>query len=123
MHDFPQIIFTKEAGVVTTTIRDALAVLPDGTYQMTIEKTKKIRSPEHNRLYRVVLNIGSQWSKDYSPEELHAIFKDAFIEQKYMRSKIDGRRRIKIPKTTTKLSPQEFDQFIMKAKETCTRMW
>ena len=111
MHDFPKITFTKEAGAVTTTIRDALAVLPDGTYQMTIEKATRPRSPEQNSRYWAILQIVASYSDDYNANDIHEICKQAFLKQEYLRCKTDKRKRKKVPKTTTKLSTEEFMQY------------
>jgi len=123
MSDFPTITFTKQAGAITTTVRDALAVLPDGEYALTIDKATRKRSIEQNALYWKVLQITAEWSKDYTPEDLHELFKQEFIPQKVVRSKIDKRRKRKIPKSTTQLSTVEFTEYIKKVQALGVTMW
>lgn len=82
-------------------------MLPDGEYKITIEKVKKIRSPEQNRLYWLILQIIDTYSHQ-GTDDIHAQFKKEFLKPTYVISTIDRRRRRKIAPSTAKLTTEEF---------------
>lgn len=112
----PPLYFSKKDWSVTNSIRDAFLMLPDGEYKITIEKVKKIRSPEQNRLYWSILQIIDTYSHQ-GTDELHALFKKEFLKPTYVKSKLDGRKKRKIQPSTTKLTTEEFIDYNQKVME------
>lgn len=82
----------------------------DGVYRVTIEKYKKNRSNAQSRLYWMWLNIISDETGN-SAENLHEILKLKFLGTEKIQSLGYS---IEIPKSTTKLTTQEFTDYLDK---------
>lgn len=82
----------------------------NGIYRVTIEKYVKNRSQAQSRLYWMWLGIIAKDTGN-SPENLHEIFKMKFLGTEKIKSL---GYTIEIPKSTTKLSTQEFTDYLDK---------
>ncbi len=82
----------------------------DGVYRVTIKKYKKDRSYAQNRLMWMWLGIISNDTGE-SPENLHEIFKLKFLGTEKIQSL---GYNIEIPKSTTRLTTQEFTDYLDK---------
>lgn len=85
-------------------------MLPDGEYKITIDKVKKIRSPEQNRLYWWILQIIDTYSNQ-GTDDMHEQFKKEFLKPTYVISPLDRRRRRKRKPSTVWLTPEEFTAY------------
>ena len=47
----------------------------------------------------------------YTADEWHSICKDKFLKPRIVKSKLDGRKRIKRKPTTTTLTTEEFSEY------------
>lgn len=103
----PPLYFSKKDWSVTNSLRDAFLLLPDGEYKISIEKVKRIRSPEHNRLYWSILQIIDTYSSQ-GTDDLHKHFKKEFLKPRYVISTLDRRRRRKLSASTAVLNTEEF---------------
>lgn len=82
----------------------------DGVYDITITKYKKDRTKSQNSLMWMWLGIISNDTGE-SPENLHNIFKLRFLGTEKIQSMGYS---IEIPKSTTKLTTQEFTDYLDK---------
>lgn len=82
----------------------------DGVYRVTIEKYKKDRTKSQNSLMWMWLGIISNDTGE-SPENLHEVFKLRFLGTEKIQSMGYS---IEIPKSTTKLTTQEFTDYLDK---------
>jgi len=82
----------------------------DGVYRVTIKKYKKDRTKAQNRLMWMWLGIISDDTGE-SPENLHEVFKLRFLGTEKIQSMGYS---IEIPKSTTKLTTQEFTDYLDK---------
>jgi len=86
-----------------------------------VKKVKKIRSIEQNNRYRIILNLLVAQDSGYTDDDWHELLKNKFIKPRIVKSKLDGRKRIKRKPTTTTLTTEEFslynDKIIAFAKE------
>lgn len=82
----------------------------DGVYRVTIDKYKKDRTKAQNSLMWMWLGIISNDTGE-SPENLHEIFKLRFLGTEKIQSMGYS---IEIPKSTTKLTTQEFTDYLDK---------
>lgn len=82
----------------------------DGVYRVTIEKYVKNRSQAQSRLMWLWLGIISNDTGE-SPENLHQVFKLRFLGTEKIQSMGYS---IEIPKSTTKLTTQEFTDYLDK---------
>ena len=82
----------------------------DGVYRVTIEPYKKDRSKAQNSLMWMWLGIIANDTGN-SPESLHEIFKMKFLGTEKINSLGYS---IEIPKSTTKLTTQEFTDYLDK---------
>lgn len=82
----------------------------DGVYRVTIEPYKKNRSNAQSRLYWMWLGIIGDDTGN-SPENLHEILKLKFLGTEKINSLGYS---IEIPKSTTKLTTQEFTDYLDK---------
>jgi len=112
--------FSKNSWTVSHSLKQYFETLEDGEYQVEVKKVKKIRSPEQNRRYRIILNLLVAQNAGYTDDEWHEIPKEKFIKPRIVKSNIDGRKRIKRKPTTT-LTTEEFteynDKIILFARE------
>lgn len=87
-------------------IREFLKRQP--TVTIKISRPVKVRSQSQNRMYWAILgNISGHTG--HSSEELHEYFKDAFMPRSYLRL---GGVEHEVPKSTTTLTTQEFNQYL-----------
>jgi hypothetical protein len=82
----------------------------EGVYDITITKYKKDRTASQNKLMWMWLGIISNDTGE-SPENLHNIFKLRFLGTEKIQSMGYS---IEIPKSTTKLTTQEFTDYLDK---------
>lgn len=82
----------------------------DGVYRVTVEKYKKNRSNAQSRLYWLWLGIIGNDTGN-SPEDLHEIMKLRFLGTEKIQSMGYS---IEIARSTTKLSTQEFTDYLDK---------
>lgn len=113
--------FSKQSWQITNSIKQYFETLPDWDYRIEVSKVKKIRSPEQNARYRIILNILVAQDTGYTDNDWHEILKNKFIKPRIVKSKVDGRKRIKRKPTTTTLTTEEFmvynDKIIAFSKE------
>jgi hypothetical protein len=81
-----------------------------GTWEVVIREYKKSRSDRQNNMYWGWLKIISD-ETGYTTEELHEYMKGNFWG--YREAEIFGEKRM-IPKSTTKLSTKEFNEYLDK---------
>lgn len=103
--------FSKHNGQVTQSLKQYFETLPDWDYQVEVKKAKKIRSPEQNRRYRIILNLLVAQDTGYTDDDWHELCKNKFIKPRIVKSKLDGRKRIKRKPTTTTLTTEEFSEY------------
>lgn len=103
--------FSKHNWQVTQSLRQYFETLPDWDYQIEVKKAKKIRSPEQNRRYRIILNLLVAQDTGYTDDDWHELLKQKFIKPRIVKSKVDGRKRIKRNPTTTTLTTEEFQNY------------
>jgi hypothetical protein len=82
----------------------------EGVYDITITKYKKDRTASQNKLMWLWLGIISNDTGE-SPENLHQVFKLRFLGTEKIQSMGYS---IEIPKSTTKLTTQEFTDYLDK---------
>jgi hypothetical protein len=82
----------------------------EGIYDITIAKYKKDRTASQNKLMWLWLGIISNDTGE-SPENLHQVFKLRFLGTEKIQSMGYS---IEIPKSTTKLTTQEFTDYLDK---------
>ena len=113
--------FSKHNGTVTNSLKQYFETLADGDYSVEVKKAKKIRSPEQNRRYRIILNLLVAQNAGYTDDEWHEEMKKRLLKPRIIKSKLDGRKRIKRKPTTTILTTEEFieynDKIIMFARD------
>lgn len=103
--------FSKHNWQVTHSLKQYFETLADWDYQIEVKKAKKIRSPEQNARYRVILNLLVAQDTGYTDDDWHSILKERFIKPRIVKSKVDGRKRIKRKPTTTTLTTEEFMRY------------
>lgn len=103
--------FSKHNGQVTQSLKQYFETLPDWDYQIEVKKAKKIRSPEQNRRYRVILNMLEAQNAGYTADEWHEEMKKRLLKPRIVKSKLDGRKHIKRKPTTTILTTEEFSAY------------
>lgn len=103
--------FSKHNWQVTNSLKQYFETLPDWDYQIEVKKAKKIRSPEQNARYRVILNMLVAQETWYTDDDWHELLKNKFIKPRIVKSKLDGRKRIKRKPTTTILTTEEFSEY------------
>lgn len=106
--------FSKHDGTVTHSLKQYFETLEDGDYSVEVKKAKNIRSPEQNRRYRIILNLLVAQDTGYTADDWHEILRDKFIKPRVVKSKVDGRKRIKRKPTTTTLTTEEFQEYNQK---------
>lgn len=106
--------FSKHDGTVSHSLKQYFETLEDGDYQVTVKKVKKIRSIPQNNRYRVILNLLVKQEAGYTADDWHEILRDKFIKPRVVKSKVDGRKRIKRKPTTTTLTTEEFQEYNQK---------
>lgn len=106
--------FSKHDSTVTHSLKQYFETLEDGDYQVIIKKVKKIRSIPQNNRYRVILNLLVKQEAGYTADDWHEILRDKFIKPRVVKSKVDGRKRIKRKPTTTTLTTEEFQEYNQK---------
>jgi len=115
------IYFCKHNSTVSHSLKQYFETLPDGDYSVEVKKVKKIRSPEQNARYWVILNMLEAQNAWYTADEWHEEMKKRLLKPRVVKSKLDGRKRIKRKPTTTILTTEEFseynDKIIMFAKD------
>lgn len=99
--------FSKKDWTVTQSLSDCFRSLPDWDYKVEINKATRIRSPEQNRRYFLILTIIDTYSHTWT-DELHELFKKEFLKPTYIVSKTDKRKKRKIKPSTTRLTTEEF---------------
>lgn len=103
--------FSKHNGTVTNSLKQYFETLADGDYSVEVKKAKKIRSPEQNRRYRIILNLLVAQNAGYTDDEWHEEMKKRLLKPRIVKSKLDGRKRIKRKPTTTILTTEEFSEY------------
>jgi hypothetical protein len=103
--------FSKHNGTVTNSLKQYFETLWDGDYTVEVKKAKKIRSPLQNARYRVILNLLVAQDTGYTDDDWHELLKNKFIKPRIVKSKLDGRKRIKRKPTTTTLTTEEFQVY------------
>ncbi len=103
--------FSKHNGQVTHSLKQYFETLADGDYSVEVKKAKKIRSPEQNRRYRIILNLLVAQNAGYTDDEWHEEMKKRLLKPRIVKSKLDGRKRIKRKPTTTILTTEEFSEY------------
>lgn len=103
--------FSKHNWTVTNSLKQFFETLSDGDYSVEVKKAKKIRSPEQNRRYRIILNLLVAQDTGYTDDDWHELLKNKFIKPRIVKSKLDGRKRIKRKPTTTTLTTEEFSRY------------
>lgn len=103
--------FSKHNGTVTHSLKQYFETLADGDYSVEVKKAKKIRSPEQNRRYRIILNLLVAQNAGYTDDEWHEEMKKRLLKPRIVKSKLDGRKRIKRKPTTTILTTEEFSEY------------
>ena len=103
--------FSKHDGTVTHSLKQYFETLADGDYSVEVKKAKKIRSPEQNRRYRIILNLLVAQNAGYTADEWHEEMKKRLLKPRIVKSKLDGRKRIKRKPTTTTLTKEEFQNY------------
>jgi len=115
------IYFSKHSWKVSHSLKQYFETLEDWDYQVEVKKVKKIRSIEQNNRYRIILNLLVAQDSGYTDDDWHELLKNKFIKPRIVKSKLDGRKRIKRKPTTTTLTTEEFslynDKIIAFAKE------
>lgn len=81
--------------------------------EINVKKRRKIRGRNQNALYWVYLQLLSE-DTGYTPQELHDLFKEAFIPAEKITA--FGLESTKY-KTTTDMSPMEFSDYIKNIEE------
>lgn len=108
-------------GVVTPQnpryVRGSLALYDDCDIRVVVERRKRSRSKEQNNYYWGVVLPEIALHTGHSAEELHEIFKTRYLAKKVLWRGGE----MKIPKSTSELSTNEFTEFlqcvILEAKE------
>ncbi len=103
--------FSKHNWQVTQSLKQYFETLPDWDYQIEVKKAKKIRSPEANARYWVILNMLEAQNAGYTADEWHEEMKKRLLKPRIVKSKLDGRKRIKRKPTTTTLTTEEFSEY------------
>lgn len=87
-------------------MEEFVSSLPEGDYMMTIARKKRKRSIESNSYYWVVMTFIAKEVGYATAEELHSSFKSEFLT--------DRTNGIPIVRSTTKLQPAEFSEYLEK---------
>lgn len=103
--------FSKHNWTVTNSLKQFFETLSDGDYSVEVKKAKKIRSPEANARYWVILNMLEAQNAGYTADEWHEEMKKRLLKPRIVKSKLDGRKRIKRKPTTTTLTTEEFQLY------------
>jgi len=103
--------FSKHSWKVSHSLKQYFETLEDGDYQVEVKKVKKIRSVEQNNRYRIILNLLVAQDSGYTDDDWHELLKNKFIKPRIVKSKLDGRKRIKRKPTTTTLTTEEFSLY------------
>lgn len=103
--------FSKHSWKVSHSLKQYFETLEDGDYQVEIKRIKKIRSIFQNNRYRIILNLLVAQDSGYTDDDWHELLKQKFIKPRIVKSKIDGRKRIKRKPTTTTLTTEEFSLY------------
>jgi len=85
-----------------------VAQFKDGKYRLEIKEMKSTRSDQQNRYYWFYLGLIAKES-GYSTEELHALFKGAFLTKEI--KEVFG-KQVRITKSTTELSVGGFCEYL-----------
>jgi hypothetical protein len=85
----------------------------DGECVFEIEKFRKDRTSQQNRLYWFYLGLVSESSGD-SATELHETFKRLFLPPRWLKTKYG---EMKVPASTTKLNKIEFGEYLDRIAE------
>ncbi len=83
---------------------------PTDELVVSVEKRKRVRTTQQNRLYWKILEIISL-DTGHEPTDLHTIFKRQFLPPRYV--EFNG-KEVPLVATTTKLSTMKFGQYIDK---------
>lgn len=97
-------------------LRDYLTSLPDGSYTITVQKAKKSRSLEQNKLYWKWIAIISE-ELGYYPEELHEAFTDQFAPI-YTTRGLDGKPKQKRTRTS-QMSVEQMSKYMDRISHFC----
>lgn len=93
-------------------LKNFLREMPENQYLVIdIEKRKNIRSNNQNAMYWGLILPTIANDLGYTSDELHSVFKRMFLPRKYIT--IKGKRKLVDP-TTTKLTTQQFTEYIEK---------
>ena len=106
-----KLYFTKIDWKVTTQLREAFDLLGDWDYEFTIKPVKKIRSVLQNNRYWAILQMLEAQNAGYTADEWHEEMKKRLLKPRIVKSKLDGRKRIKRKPTTTILTTEEFSAY------------
>jgi hypothetical protein len=110
-------VLIKQDGKIGKGLVDYISQLPDGKYQVSIEKYNHKRTSNQNRLYWSYLKLISDYNGD-EVNDLHEYFKRKHLPPRF--TTVMG-NEIKLPNSTTKLSKSEFSEYI-RAIEIETRL-
>lgn len=100
----------KSEGKISNGLIDYLKQLPDGKYRVEVDKYRKARSTNQNKLYWAYLRLLSDETGN-DENNLHSYFKRKHLPPRFV--EVLG-KEIKLPATTTTLSTSEFTEYIMR---------
>lgn len=93
--------------------RDCVQKLEGYDFELTLGKYRDKRTNSQNRfLWGVVYEVLSEHT-GYMPEEIHEFCKIAFLVPKVVKV---GKRKIEVPRSTTELSTDSFENYIEKIR-------
>lgn len=112
-----KIYLSKSVGHIRSSpsLKDSIDNLSEWNFVISIEREKKIRSPNQNRFYWWVF-LPVLTETGYTVEELHELFKKMFLSKTKRLTKL-GRKTITITKSTAELSTIEWEDFIQKIRD------
>lgn len=90
----------------------------EGNVRIMIEKAKKFRSHEQNKLYWRILTIIAH-ETGHTTDELHEAFKLMFLPRESVKL---GKKTIEIAGSTTDLSTAEFNEYIARITAKASEM-